>query len=182
MNLRRRRLQAALWGTLLAALLSSPTAVLGQGSGQLYGRVLTIAADGQPLYLVGAELALVSKADPAIRFQATSDETGAYTFSGIPTGVYTLTVTLEGYETSEQEVTVEADVLRELNLELELKAVREEVTVTGEAEGIRPEQTSIEEEISGETLQDAPLVRERFQEALPLIPGVVRGQDGLIKI
>lgn len=154
----------------------------GQDGGQLYGRVLTIAADGQPLYLVGAELALVSKADPATRFETTSDETSAYTFSGIPAGIYTLTVTLEGYETSEQEVTVEADVLRELNLELQLEAVREEVTVTGEAEGIRPEQTSVEEEISGETLQNAPLVRDRFQEALPLIPGVVRGQDGLIKI
>ena len=33
-----------------------------------------------------------------------------------------------------------------------------------------------------ETLQSLPLVNERFQDALPLVPGVVRGPDGLLNM
>ena len=33
-----------------------------------------------------------------------------------------------------------------------------------------------------ETLQTLPLVNERFQDALPLVPGVVRGPDGLLNM
>src|SRR5262249_60158222 len=31
-------------------------------------------------------------------------------------------------------------------------------------------------------MQEAPLASDRFQDALPLIPGVVRGPDGLLNI
>ena len=34
----------------------------------------------------------------------------------------------------------------------------------------------------GALMETAPLASERFQDALPLIPGVVRGPDGLLNI
>jgi hypothetical protein len=36
--------------------------------------------------------------------------------------------------------------------------------------------------ISGATLRDVPLIDQKFQDALPLLPGVVRGPDGTLNI
>src|SRR5207247_2860611 len=38
------------------------------------------------------------------------------------------------------------------------------------------------ERITAGVMQTAPIASERFQDALPLIPGVVRGPDGLLNI
>ena len=165
---------------LLTALW--PAAAAAQETGELYGHARTTAADGQPLYLQGAKVVLVLKTDASRRFEAASDEAGAYSLAGLPAGAYTLTSTLEGYEDLTREVTIEAGQLLEVTLEMKLKPVREEIEVRAQTEGIQPEQTSPKGEIGQATLQNAPLVSERFQDALPLVPGVVRGADGLIKI
>ena len=165
---------------MLAALW--PAAAVAQDTGELYGHARTTAADGQPVYLPGAKLVLVSKADASRRYETATGDDGAYHFASLPAGVYTLTATLESYEDATREVTIEAGSLLELTLEMKLKPVRAEVEVRAETEGIQPEQTSPKGTVRQETLQNAPLVSERFQDALPLVPGVVRGADGLIKI
>src|SRR3970282_156971 len=102
--------------------------------------------------------------------------------TAIPAGDYTLTATLAGYEELKQDVTVEAGVLQELTLALKLATLREEVVVTGEQEGIRPDQTAPQTEIKSSVYENVPIATDRFREALPLVPGVVRGPDGLIKL
>src|SRR3990172_7143366 len=178
-TLSTRRLPAFLF-LLLAAL--GPAAAVAQDTGELYGHVRTTAASAQLLYLQGAKVVLVLKPDASRRFEAASDEAGAYSLAGLPAGAYTLTSTLEGYEDLTREVTIEAGQLLEVTLEMKLKPVRAEIEVRAEAEGIQPEQTSPKGTVRQETLQNAPLISERFQDALPLVPGVVRGADGLIKI
>ena len=178
-TLSTRRLPAFLL-LLLTALW--PATAVAEETGELYGHARTTAADGQPLYLQGAKVALTSKTDPSRRYETATADDGAYHFTGLPAGLYTLTVTLEGYEDATREVTIEAGSLLELTLEMKLKPVRAEIEVRAEAEGIQPEQTSPKGTVRQETLQNAPLISERFQDALPLVPGVVRGADGLIKI
>ncbi|MGH9862900.1 MAG: TonB-dependent receptor, partial [Candidatus Acidiferrales bacterium] len=153
-----------------------------QTTGEISGLVQTIGADGQPLALVGAEVTVVSKTEAALRFSTQSDDAGTYKFTAIPPGAYTLTARLEGYQESSQDVPVEPGGKLELTLTLTIKKVSVEVTVRGETEGIQVAQTSPETQIASGTLVNAPLVQERFIEALPLVPGVVRGPDGLIKI
>ncbi|MFQ5663399.1 MAG: carboxypeptidase regulatory-like domain-containing protein, partial [Terriglobia bacterium] len=172
----------SLLGWLPLILLLGPLILWAQAVGQLYGHVRTIGADGQPLYLVGARVVLGSKTDPSIHFETLSDETGAYSFKAVPAGSYRLAASLEGYQEATQEVGVEPGVLLEATLELELEAVHEEITVRGEAEGLETEQTAPKTVIKGPVLRNAPLASERFLEALPLVPGVVRGPDGLLKV
>ena len=174
------RLQSLLVSLCLGLLLAP--SLSAQQSGQIYGHVQTVDAEGELLHLVGVQLILVSKADPSLRFQTQSDDTGVYSFTGLPPGAYTLKATLEGYDEKTQEVTVEAGALLEVTIDLVLEAVREEVTVEAQPEGIQPEETTTRERIQSQTLRNAPLVAERFVEALPLLPGVVRGPDGLINI
>ena len=172
---------------VLALLLTvlAPLAGFAQqpaAAGELYGRVQTIGADGQPLALAGARVAVVSKADANVRFETTTDNSGAFQLKGIPAGDYMLSATLANYEELKQDVAVEAGVLQELTLALKLATLREEVVVTGEQEGIRPDQTAPQTEIKSSVYENVPIATDRFMEALPLVPGVVRGPDGLIKL
>ena len=116
---------------LLAALLFSLSAA-AQATGELYGHVRTLGADRQPLALAGARIVLTSKADPSRTAETASDETGTFQFSGVSPAAYTLTVSLQDYESKSQETTVEAGTLQEVNLELKFAPVREEVTVEAE--------------------------------------------------
>jgi len=59
----RRLLPVVLLVPLLAAAQAPAT------GGELYGRVQTVGADGQPIFLVGAQVTLVSKADPNVHFE-----------------------------------------------------------------------------------------------------------------
>lgn len=172
-------LLALLLVPLLAWAQAPPAS--GQG-GELYGRVQTIGPDGQPIFLVAAQVVLTSKADPAKRFETKTDDSGAYRFAQVPPGDYVLSAQLESYQETRQDIAVEEGVLLETTLTLKLAAVEQQVEVTGERPGIQVEQTAPETQLKGAVYENAPVVSERFQEALPLVPGVVRGPDGLIKI
>lgn len=162
----------------LAVAAQAPSPVLGE----LFGHAITVGPDGQPLRVAGVRVTLASKTEPTLSFETQTDATGAYAFKNVPVGDYLLTATGREYEEFKREVRVVAGTRSEVILELRLKAVREEVTVTGEAPGIRPQQTMPKSELQQQTLQNAPLVSEQFQDALPLLPGVVRGADGLLNI
>ena len=167
---------------LLALCLCAPAVLLAQAAGEVRGRVQTLGAEGEPLALFGASVTLESLADPAVRFSTESNDVGAYIFADVPPGSYRLTAALEGYLDSAQEVRVDAGARLEVTLSLGLRPVQEEITVRGQTEGVQVDQTSAEQQIAAATLLNAPLVSERFIESLPLVPGVVRGPDGLIKI
>lgn len=169
-------------GRCLLPLATAAVAQNPAAPGELFGHALTVGADGQPLRLASVKVVLASRADATLRFETSTDETGSYSLVEIPAGSYRLTATLEGYEEFGREVQVEPSTLLEVTLELVLKPLREEVTVSGEVAGIQLEQTAPKGEVQQQTLQNAPLVSERFQDALPLLPGVVRGSDGLLNI
>src|SRR5207247_6233051 len=68
-------------------------------------------------------------------------------------------------------------------IQLGIETLHEEVTVhapldAGEASPIEAHV----ERMTAQVMRSAPLASERFQDALPLIPGVVRGPDGLLNI
>jgi hypothetical protein len=168
---------------LIASISTAQTPEGGvPNTAALYGHVETIGPDGQSQRLPSAQIVLLSAEDPGVRWETSSDSTGAFSVERVPAGRYTLTVRLENYQDFEQEVGLEAGVLLEQTVTLALKPVRAEVTVRGTTEGIQPEQTTPTTELQGSVYNTAPLVSERFLEALPLVPGVLRGPDGLMKI
>lgn len=167
---------------VLALGFCAPALLRAQATGEVRGRVQTRAAEGEPLALQGARLTLVSTADPRVQFTSETDNLGAFQFTAVPAGPYRLTAALEGYLEANEEVRLEPGARVEVTLTLALRPVQEEVTVHGETQGVQTDQTAPQEQIASATLVNAPLVSERFLDALPLVPGVVRGPDGLIKI
>jgi hypothetical protein len=112
-----------------------------------------------------------------------SNDVGAYSFSGIPLGDYQATVALAGFETITKRLTIKEGSASQLDFQLLLKKQTETVTVTAEPTGVDLSSSSGgTPTLTADILKSAVRLGRDFQEALPLLPGVVRGPDGLIRI
>jgi hypothetical protein len=108
-----------------------------------------------------------------------TDENGKCPFSNVRPGKYLIEVSSPGFEGRRSAFVKPGETL-EIELELSPAEIKSSVTVTADAaEG---KQASPSATIDDKVLQAAPNANERFESALPLIPGVVRGPDGRINL
>ena len=150
-------------------------------SGRIKGRVVGVTADKrEPLSGV-----VVSLSGPLLQggaLETTSDEEGNYVFNGLVAGDYTIAVELQGFEKYEHKVMVSIEASVDLNIMLSPVELRETVEVVAEDRETRKTESTLPSQITTQTLRNAPLAREKFQDALPLLPGVVRGPDGMLNV
>ena len=165
---------------LLAAM--SGSALAQSSTGVVAGTVALPSPDGQPFAVPGVTVTLTCAALPQPNVEITDDQ-GHFQFGDAPAGSCTITADLQGFKSASQAVVVAAGATADLALRLDADVLHEEVTVTGTLQTIdsTPMATHVET-ISAMKMQVAPIASDRFQDALPLIPGVVRGPDGLLNI
>jgi Carboxypeptidase regulatory-like domain len=169
----------------LLVSLSLAVAVIHSARAQtsvLQGTVSVSDANGQTERLPGASLNL-QRAIPgqATRSAVTNDQ-GEYKFTDLAAGVYTLQVGLNGFKQHKESLTIRAGITMVANIGLELEGVSGNVTVVANGDGLNPTDAAPPSSFKQDTLQTVPLVNERFEDALPLVPGVVRGPDGLLNV
>jgi len=151
-------------------------------AGSLRGKVVADITDQQrALPGVTVTLAGTTLADKK-KLQTLSDEEGAYSFTGLTAGDYILSVELQGFNKYEQKVSVQIEATVELNILLQPQPITGTVTVTDDQTNASKTESSVPGVITTATLRDAPLIDQRFQDALPLLPGIVRGPDGTLNI
>ena len=111
------------WGGLTLVLLGSTAVVYAQDA-VLEGQVV----DQQDSALVGVtiELTAASLPRPVV---VTTDQRGAYRFAALSPGIYTLTVTLSGFQTEQRTVTLETGEQRAVGIELALAPFAQQVDV-----------------------------------------------------
>ncbi len=170
---------------LLAALMIASSAA-AQPVGGVSGIVDVAGPDGRAFVLPGVTLTLtcpapVPGANPIVRV-AVSDGEGAYRIQDVPSGSCSIVAELEGFQSTTTAVGIEPNHIANVSLRLGFDTLREDVAVTATAAATLEQSGSTTTRIEQETLQKAPIANERFQDALPLIPGVVRGPDGLLNI
>jgi outer membrane receptor for ferrienterochelin and colicin len=148
-------------------------------TGTLHGAVATVAPDGQSYSVPGASLKLKA---PAQTLDAVSDEEGNYQFTNLSPGDYTLEATVQGFKTASKAITIHAGEASVENIKLEVADVTATVTVTSSTsgEGVQTSETAPAAIIKQIHLQTLPLPNEQLVDALPLVPGVIRGPDGQI--
>lgn len=174
---------------LVAALLSLLSIIVFSGAasaqpapgvtGILRGAVATVAPDGQSYNVPGASLKLKA---PAQSLDAVSDEEGNYQFTNLPPGDYTLEATVQGFKTASKAITIRAGETSVEDIKLEVADVTATVTVTASSsgQGVQTSETAPAATIKQTDLQTLPLPNEELLDALPLVPGVIRGPDGHI--
>jgi Carboxypeptidase regulatory-like domain/TonB dependent receptor len=172
----------ALLALLIASMLGAASSAAAQvPTAAVAGVVSVPAPDGQPFVVPGVTLTLTCGGGaPKIEV---SNERGEFRFIDVPAGACALAAELQGFKTSITNVAVNAGETSTTTIQLGLETLHEEVTVKAEAgatEG-NPIEAHVER-MTARVMQTAPLASERFQDALPLIPGVVRGPDGLLNI
>src|SRR5262249_1093339 len=111
------------------------------------------------------------------------DDQGQFRFSTVPAGRCTLVAELTGLTPTAAPLTVTAQETTRVELRLDLAALHENVNVTAAMPALHanPIATHVQR-INTPTPEQGPLGSNRFQDALPLIPGVVRGPDGLLNV
>ncbi|HKR02168.1 MAG TPA: carboxypeptidase regulatory-like domain-containing protein, partial [Pyrinomonadaceae bacterium] len=166
---------------ILAGLLPCQAAFAVPQSSRIKGRVAAVTADKREP-LSGVVVTLKGDALQGRAIESVSDEEGSYVFDGLIAGDYTITVELQGFEKYEQKVMVSIAASVDLNILLNPLAPRENVTVLAEDRETRQTESSLPSQVTTQTLRNAPLAREKYQDALPLLPGVVRGPDGMLNV
>ncbi len=167
---------------LLLTLLMAPRVAVAQGTGAIRGAVTTLGPDGVPVYLPGVQIGLRCEKGPDKTRTTVTDETGRFSLPGLAPDKCSVIATAEGFRSETKPIVVNEKSPVELSFQLSLTTVEEKVTVSGAAPPVDVTQTSPQETINSATLGRVPLLNERFTETIPLLPGVVRGPDGLLNI
>jgi hypothetical protein len=173
MNCKLAKIASAI-GLLTISAFAQST---GQVSGVVQGVVFSANADGRRSVVPAAKISL----DGPTHIEAQSDSEGKFTFDGVPPGSYRISA--EGPElAATQNVLVGAATVSEIALEMKIQAPAESTTVTATAEPADIKEQSGTNTIGESEVKNMPNIDERFQSLLPLVPGVVRGPNGLINM
>ncbi len=155
------------------------TAAPAQGG--IRGKVVADIPD-QRKALPGVVVTLSGERLGEKKLQSVSDMEGQYDFPGLIAGDYTITVEYSGFKKYEKTLSIQIDATVEQDLLLQPVPVTETVTVTDDRMDASKTDTTTPSVITSQALRDAPLIDQKFQDALPLLPGVVRGPDGNLNI
>lgn len=183
---------APLMGILALLLIISagaaPANAAPIGTVQQRGAVAGRVIDSDDLPLPGVSVQLVGPLPELGERFAVTDVQGRYEILGVRPGTYRVEAALPAFVMVAEASTVEvgADQRAVADVVMELASHNETVTVTATSETapqiVERDSTAGKSTVSNETLQRIPLRAEQALDALPLIPGVVRGPDGLISI
>ena len=162
---------------LLLCVISVRSAIADMHAGDVHGVVFTVDRDGGRSVLAGARVKLEG---PAASRQTVTDQQGNYSFAAVAPAEYQLQLEASGLVGSKT-VTVEPGAALDAPIQMEIGTVKESVTVKATDDSSLPRDSG-ETISSRSTVLNAPNKYDYFDSLLPIIPGAVRGPDGLINM
>ena len=168
---------------IVAMLLALACATICEAkTANVTGVIVTIGSDRVQTVWPNARVVLRSLENNT-ESATVSNDLGRFTFPGVVYGRYQITVTLAGFETTTKTFTVEDNHPPQLELQLTLQGQTQTVTVNSNDSGVDLSSSSGGAPVlNASNLRSLVQLNQDFQDALPLLPGVVRGIDGLIRI
>src|SRR5260370_15322250 len=143
---------------------------------------VSVAVTGTSERLPGARLKLSPVQSGGTARSTVTDEQGEYKFENLAPGNYTLQVELTGFKPRSLNVTVGQGIKALDSIDLEVETVSATVTVSDSSDPLNTIDAAPKTSFKQDKLQTLPLINERFQDAIPLVPGVVRGPDGMLNL
>lgn len=151
-------------------LLAFAPALRAQTSGSATLRVTVKDPNGA--VVPKATVILTSDRTGDQRRAETSGE-GTTTFASLDPGTYTLRIEATNFKAAEQKVRLSPNDTRGVDVQLEVGAPTETVTVTAEAEQIQTETGAKENTITAQQIDNLSIVSRSALELLRILPGVV---------
>jgi hypothetical protein len=150
--------------------------------GTIRGVVTVVSQQAEPSSLEGVSVELRESTKDSQPLATLTDSAGHYEFTQLPAGTYTLHASQQGFKPFAQSISLNANQTSVVDVALTLDTVVEKVEVKGQAAGVSPEDSSPASTINNAQLEALPLAQQKFQNALPLVPGVIRGLDGKLAV
>jgi hypothetical protein len=163
-------------------LAFAQTAQVPSSSGSIRGTVSALESPGKTSPLPGATIKL-TPANPEVPASSTvSDDQGAYEFAQLPSGTYSLELSLANFEslTATVELAPGAALVRDFSLRL--RATSQTAVVRDDASTVATENASTTATVTSQQIVDLPLPQPTVAAAIPLVPSVVRAQNGMISM
>jgi len=182
MSRRPKFLYPAMLVSVLAILIFSRLANaqnVQSETGTVRGAVCTSAPDGQSYNIPAASLKLKSGTQVAETF---ANDAGEYELTKLLPGEYTIEVTAEGFKTCSKTISIHAGETSVENIVLEVSDITASVSVTSSVDSLQTTDAAPASTVKHDTLRALPLPTEQLVDALPLVPGVLRGPDGQIDV
>ncbi|MBI3263945.1 MAG: TonB-dependent receptor [Acidobacteria bacterium] len=156
---------------LVAVSLIAPAPLSAQAvTGTLLGNV----TDAAGLAIPGATVT-ITEVNTNISASSTTNESGYYVFSRVKDGVYRVEAELSGFKKAAQDdVVVQVNTTRRVDLRLEIGTVAETITVVGQSALLQTDRTDTGRLIESTLIQEVPLAYRNFQAALITVPGSTR--------
>jgi hypothetical protein len=145
--------------------------------------VVTISVEGVRVPAVNVQL--LSADRNVVIAQTTSDAVGQVTFPDVPAGRYLIHGAREGFaDAASSPFTVRDGETEQVLLEMRLTFVRESVEVVVPAnsptESLQP--VAVSDVLTGAKMDIQPLAGDDFQSLLTLLPSIIRGPEGRLRI
>ena len=154
--------------------LASPSSVNAQ---VLYGSILGTVQDQSGAVLPGASVSIMNTNTGQSR-ETTTNQAGNYSIKNVQAGSYDLTATADGFRPFTQTgviVTINTDT--RVNMDLQVGAMTESVTVEASAAVLQTESADVKVELSQTAIQNLPIGSYRnYQELINLVPGATPGR------
>ncbi|MBI4484367.1 MAG: carboxypeptidase regulatory-like domain-containing protein, partial [Acidobacteria bacterium] len=173
------------WKALVALALAftcSFTSGVRAEAAQDAARLAGVVLDESGGVLPGVTVAVTAEAGPAEPLVTVTDAEGAFLFDDLGPGQYTLVLSLPGFQEKRQSILLRAGESTVQRWALALATLSEVVHVVAEAVVMDQRLPAGEAHVEDRILTAVPLAKERFEDALPLLPSTIRGPDGLLNM
>ena len=150
------------------------------------GRVVaTVTTLDGTVEVPGVQVDLVAPSEAIVIATTDTDSRGMVTFPDVPPGRYIINVTRAGFiSTSSATFNVRPGAVTKVLVDIRLTFVMPEIEVRAErpspTDSVQP--VSMSDMLAGDVLDVAPLVGDDFHNLMQLLPGIIRGPDGRLRV
>ena len=166
---RPQRAPLVTWTLLLISLCALASPAVGQ---VLYGSIVGNVVDETRGTLPGATITILHNESGQSR-ETVTDSTGAYRFTAVQPGTYTVTVKLEGFRPfTRQDVAVTLNSVARVDVPLQVGQLSEAVTVSAERPLLQTDRAEVRSELQSNQLVNLPVSLNRnYQYLFRVLPG-----------
>lgn len=176
---------------MVLAAMCLPTSLFAQESrdnavkpagGSIQGEVRVASPDGRLTVLPGVALKLIAVSPEGSRLTARSDAQGHYEFSDLKPATYRLEAAPAGFKPFVETIALGLGELQIANVRLQLASVTQTVEVRDQAPTVAQQGAAPAARLIQQQILTLPLARQKFTDALPLTPSVIRTPDGQLSM
>ena len=153
---------------LLALALAAPAFAQGGATGAISGTI----KDPTGAYLPGTKVEIVNQATGVAERTVTTNDDGAFTVTLLPVGTYRVVATATGFSRAEApDVQVNVTETTTVNIQMQVGAVNESVTVTDAAAAVQLSSATTGTTLGTQTVGQLPLATRNILNLLTLSTG-----------